>query len=176
MKRIILFLTALALCVSMAACGQKAPAIPDDAVTIVIPPEFAGAETQNELTERYSEHGYLEARLTEEGSVVLTMTAEKHAQLLADTETSIRENLAAMIGAEDNRFTKIEASEDFTHYDVYLPAEEPELGETFYVLSFLFSSSLYYVVLGEEMPEMTVDFINELTGDIIYTYPEPTEG
>ena len=177
MKKIILLLTALALLMSMACCGQKAPVPRDpDTVTIVIPPELVGGETAKELKERYSDAGYLSVTLTEEGSAVLTMTKEKHAQLLEVTEQSIRESMDALAAAEDNRFTRIEADEKYTHYKVYLPSGELAVGEDFCAVSLMFSSGLYYVVLGQEAPAVTVDFVDERTGEVIRTFPAPAEG
>ena len=180
MRRIILLLTAFALCLSMAACGSKAPTptTPADpnSVTITIPADLAGVQSDKDLKDQFSGEGYLDAVLTEDGSVVLTMTREKHTALIADTELSIRESLDILVAGEDNRFTKIEVDEAYTHYTVYLPAEELQLSERFYSVSFVFSSGLYYVVLGQETPEVTVDYVNELTGETIYTYPEPAQG
>ena len=176
MKRIFCFLTAFLLCISMTACGAKAPATDPDAVTITVPAELAGVSSKKDLKDQFSGEGYLDARLTDEGQVILTMTREKHQALLADTALSIRESLEVLVAAEDNRFTKIEVDEGFTHYTVYLPGEELDAGENFYSISFLFSSDLYYVVLGQATPEVTADYVNELTGDILYTYPETAEG
>jgi len=179
MKKIVFFLTAIILCFSISACGAKDPAVPADpadSVTISVPAELAGITSEKDLKDQFSGDGYLDARLTDEGVVLLTMTREKHTALVADTERSIRESLDAMTAAEDNRFTKIEVNGDFTHYTVYLPGEELQPGENFYTISLLFSSDLYYVVLGQEVPEVTVDYVNELSGEVIYTYPETAEG
>ena len=174
MRKILSFLAAFVLCFSLAACGAEEAAAPadPDAVTITVPADMAGVSTEKDLKEQFSGEGYLDARLTDDGYVVLTMTREKHTALVADTERSIRESLEVLTAAEDNRFTKIEVNEDFTHYTVYIPGEELEAGENFYSISFLFSSDLYYVVLGQEVPAVTVDYVNELTGEVIWTYPE----
>ena len=134
MKRIILFLTAIALCLSLAACGAKAPAaITDpDAVTITVPAELAGVESKKQLKEQFSGEGYLDARLTDDGQVILVMTREKHQALLADTERSIRESLEVTASAEDNSFTRIEVNEDYTHYTVYTAEEALRTGENIY--------------------------------------------
>ena len=98
MRRIVLFLTAFVLCLSLAACGAQAPApVTDpDAVTITVPADLIGVENKKQLKEQFSGEGYLDAQLTDEGQVVLIMTREKHQALLADTERSIRESLEAM--------------------------------------------------------------------------------
>ena len=175
MRKIFFLLTAIILCFSLAACGAKDPAVPADpadSVTITVPAELAGITGEKDLKDQFSGEGYLDARLTDDGFVLLTMTREKHAALVADTELSIRESLEVLVAAEDNRFTKIEVNEDFTHYTVYLPGEELDAGENFYSISFLFSSDLYYVVLGQATPAVTVEYISEITGEVLYTYPE----
>lgn len=172
MKRIFCFLTAFLLCISMTACGAKAPATDPDAVTITVPAELAGVSSKKDLKEMFSGEGYLDARLTDEGQVILTMTREKHQALLADTALSIRESLDAMAAAGDNSFTGIEVNEDLTHYTVRVAGEELQAGESFYTVSLLFSSDLYYAVLGQATPEVTVEYISEITGEVLYTYPE----
>ena len=178
MKRIILFLTAIALCLSLAACGAKAPAaITDpDAVTITVPAELAGVESKKQLKEQFSDEGYLDARLTDDGQVILVMTREKHQALLADTERSIRESLEVTASAEDNSFTRIEVNEDYTHYTVYTAEEALRTGENIYTVSLLFSSDIYYAVLGQNTPQVTVEYISEVTGEVVYTYPDTTTG
>ena len=173
MRRIVLFLTAFALCLSLAACGAQAPApVTDpDAVTITVPADLIGVEDKKQLKEQFSGEGYLDAQLNDEGQVVLVMTREKHAALLADTERSIRESLEATVSAGDTSFTRIEANDDFTHYTVYIAGEAMNTGENFYTVSLLFSSDLYYVVLGQPTPEVTVEYISEVTGEVVYTYP-----
>ena len=180
MRRIILLLTAFALCLSMAACGSKAPTptTPADpnSVTITIPADLAGVQSNKDLKARFSGEGYLDAVLTEDGNVVLTMTREKHTALIADTELSIRESLEATVSAGDTSFTRIDVNDDFTHYTVYIAGETLNTGENFYTVSLLFSSDLYYVVLGQPTPEVTVEYISEVTGEVVYTYPEPAQG
>ena len=174
MKPLILFLTIFALCLSMAACGAKDTATPTDpdAVTITVPADLIGVENEKQLKEQFSGEGYLDAQLNDEGQVVLIMTREKHAALLADTERSIRESLEVAVSAGDTSFTRIEANDDFTHYRVYIAGETLNTGENFYTVSLLFSSDLYYVVLGQPTPVVTVEYISEVTGEVVYTYPE----
>ena len=173
MRRIVLFLTAFALCLSLAACGAEALAVvtDPDAVTITVPAELAGVESKKQLKEQFSGEGYLDARLTEDGQVILVMTREKHQALLADTERSIRESLEVTASAEDNSFTRIEVNEDFTHYTVYISGEALNTGENIYTVSLLFSSDIYYAVLGQPTPQVTAEFISEVTGEVVYTYP-----
>ena len=174
MKRIIaMLLTVVMVMCLLAACGAQAPApVTDpDAVTITVPADLIGVENKKQLKEQFSGEGYLDAQLTDEGQVVLIMTREKHQALLADTERSIRESLEATVSAGDTGFSRIEANEDFTHYTVYVAGEAMKTGENFYTVSLLFSSDLYYVVLGQPTPQVTVEYISEVTGEVVYTYP-----
>ena len=173
MKRIALFLTAIALCLSLAACGAKAPAAvtAPDAVTITLPAELAGVENEKQLKAQFSGEGYLDARLTDDGQVILVMTRGKHQALLAGVEGNILQSLKDIASAEDNSFTRIEVSEDYTHYTLYTAEEGLRTGEEIYTASLLFSSDLYYMVLGQERPEVTVEFISEITGEVVYSYP-----
>ena len=84
---------------------------------------------------------------------------------------TIDQTIESLLTSEDYRFTSIDHNKDFTHYTIYLPAESLTTDETFAFVGLYFSTGFYYAILGEEIDEVFIDYVNELTGEVIYSYP-----
>ena len=140
-------------------------------ISITLPQGFVGDITLEEVDATYSGEGVLEATLNEDGSLTLTLTKEKHAEMVQVAIDAIDQTIESLLTSEDYRFTSIDHNEDFTHYTIYLPAESLTMNESFAFIALYFATGLYYAILGEEIDEVFIDYVNELTGDVIYSYP-----
>ena len=191
MRRIIALLISAVMLISLASCGngkdktsneearQDSSSGNKDAgeievekeifdVVITLPAEMMGEVTQEELDATVSEGNFHTAVLNEDGSVTYEMSKRMHKKLMAEMAGEISESLNEMIGSEEYpNFTNIEGNSDYTHFIVTTKSSELELAESFSVLGFYVMGGLYAAFNGDSDVEITVDFVNADTGEII---------
>ena len=138
-------------------------------VEITVPADFVGETTQADLDASVTSGQFISATLNEDGSVTYKMTKGQHRELMDGIRESIEDGLNEMLESEDYSFTKIEPNSDFTKFAVTTTSSELNLAESFSVLAFYMYGGMYHIFNGTEVDNITVDFINEATGEIINT-------
>lgn len=137
-------------------------------VTITLPADFVGVETQEELDEAYKDTDIKSATLNEDKSATLVMSKKQHKAILEATRESINSSLAEMIGSEDfPNITDIKANENFTEFEITTKSEELDFGETFSTYSFMLYGGMYAIFEGTEVDNISVKFLNADSGEII---------
>lgn len=139
-------------------------------VEITLPPDFVGEATQEELDAAAEEVGVHSITLNEDGSATYVMSKKQHKQLLAETADSINQSLEKMIGSEETpNITAVTAKDDFTHFTVTTTSTELGLSESMSVISFYLYGGMYGIFSGNTPDNIHVDFINEESGEVIYS-------
>ena len=139
-------------------------------VEITLPPDFVGEATQEELDAAAEEVGVHSIILNEDGSATYLMSKKQHEQLLAETADSINQSLEKMIGSEETpNITAVTAKDDFTHFTVTTTSTELGLSESMSVISFYLYGGMYGIFSGNTPDNIHVDFINEESGEVIYS-------
>lgn len=139
-------------------------------VTLIIPKDFVGEQTQDDLDVVCAEKGFKSITLNEDGSVTYVMTKSQHKELMTEYRDQINGSLAEMVGSEDYpNVTDIQATDDFTAYTVKTTSTELTMSESFMVMAFYMYSGMYSVFSGDEIDNVSVTFINSDSGEIIQT-------
>ena len=137
-------------------------------VTITIPADFVGEQTQEDLDKISQEKGYQSITLNADGSATYVMTRTQHEELLAEYRQQLTDTLNEMVGSEDYpNFTSIVANDNFTEFTVTTKSTELDMNESFSVIAFYMYGGLYNVFSGVYVDNVHVDFINADTGEII---------
>ena len=139
-------------------------------VEITLPSDFVGDATQDELDAAAEEVGVHSITLNEDGSATYVMSKKQHEQLLAETADSINQSLEKMVGSEETpNITAVTAKDDFTHFTVTTTSTELGLSESMSVISFYMYGGMYGIFSGHTPDNIHVDFVNEESGDIIFS-------
>jgi len=137
-------------------------------VTITVPKDFIGETTQEELDAKAKENGFKSATLNSDGSVTYVMTKAQHKEMLDGISNSINDALAELVGSDNTpNITDIKANDDFTSFTITTKNEEPDLAESFTVLSLYMYGGMYSIFSGNEVDNIHVDFVNAASGEII---------
>lgn len=162
-KAVMLLLSAMLVLSSCGASGQTE-------IELVIPADFVGEQTQEDLNKTAEEHGFKSITLNEDGSATYVMTEKQHEELMKEYEEQINSSLKELIdsGTYPN-FTKIEANDNFTEFTITTKSTQLDFNESFSVLAFYIYGGLYSVFSGEEVGNISVTFINADSGEVIKT-------
>jgi ABC-type Na+ efflux pump permease subunit len=137
-------------------------------VTLTIPKDWTGDVTQEELDETVKEKGYKSATLNSDGSVTYVMTKSQHKEMLDGIAESINASLEEMVGSEDYpNVTAVTANDDFTGFTITTKNEEPDLSESFAVMALYTYGGMYAIFSGEEVDNIHVDYVNDVSGEVI---------
>lgn len=137
-------------------------------VTITVPKDFIGETTQEELDAKAKEKGFKSATLNSDGSVTYVMTKAQHKEMLDEISANINNSLAELVGSDSTpNITDIKANDDFTSFTVTTKNEEPDLAESFMVLSLYMYGGMYAIFSGDEVDNIHVDYVNAASGEII---------
>lgn len=139
-------------------------------VELLIPADFVGETTQEELDAIASENGYKSITLNEDGSATYVMTKKQHKTMMEEMATSLNDSLAEMIGSENYpNFTDIKANDNFTEFTITTKSAELDLNESFSVMAFYMYGGMYNIFAGESVDNVHVEFINADSGAVIST-------
>jgi len=96
------------------------------------------------------------------------MTKAQHKEMLDEISANINNSLAELVGSDSTpNITDIKANDDFTSFTVTTKNEEPDLAESFMVLSLYMYGGMYAVFSGDEVDNIHVDYVNAASGEII---------
>ena len=136
-------------------------------VTVTLPAEYVGEQTQEDLDSAAAEIGY-KVTLNEDGSATYTMTKAQHKELLASLATSMQNALSEMAGSEDYpNITDVSANNDFTSFTITTQNEEIDMAESFAVLAMYMYGGMYGCFNGKSPDNIHVDYVNADSGKVI---------
>ena len=177
MKKMMALFLALALVLSLSACGGEKHSNESGEVevekelfdvVITLPADLMEGTTQEELDESVAEGMYHAAALNEDGSVTIEMSKRQHRKYMQEMAADLEKSLQEMVGSEDYpSFTEVKAENDYTHFTVTTTSQELNLQESFSVLGFYIMGGMYAIFNGVSEPVITVDFVNADSGEII---------
>ena len=136
-------------------------------VTITIPKDYAGEETQEHLDEVCAEKGYRSVTLNEDGSVTYSMTRNQHREMLAGIEETIQSGLDEICNSPDYPgIDAIEAGEQYREFTIKLNTSDLGYQEMFSAVILYGYGLIYNAYLEDGADNIHVTFINK-TGDVI---------
>lgn len=202
MKKLTSLMMAAALAVSITACGATANAnatassatdkstatgeAGNETVTITYPeymiPGVMSDGTDEERMEAAKEfckvlldrEGVLVAKPSADGSVIATMTREAHKKSLDDLKASIDETFADYFDdGDESDFSDYTYNDDMTVFTVNMDADY-ESPYTTEAMLFGISAEGYQALNGVEKPKVTINYVDEKTGNVLgtLTYPD----
>lgn len=203
MKKLTSPMMAAALAVSITACGatantnatassatDKSTATAEagnETVTIIYPeymiPGVMSDGTDEERMKAAKEfckvlldkEGVLEAKPSADGSVIATMTREAHKKSLDDLKASIDETFDDYFDdGDESDFSDYTYNDDMTVFTVNMDADDYESPYTTEAMLFGISAEGYQTLNGVETPRITINYLDEKTGDVLgtLTYPD----
>ena len=204
MKKLTSLMMAAALAVSITACGATANAnatassatdkstatgeAGNETVTITYPeymiPGVMSDGTDEERMEAAKEfckvlldrEGVLEAKPSADGSVIATMTREAHKKSLDDLKASIDKMFDDFFDNDDDEsdFSDYTYNDDMTVFTVNMDADDYESPYTTEAMLFGISAEGYQTLNGVEKPKVTINYVDEKTGNVLgtLTYPD----
>lgn len=203
MKKLTSLMMAAALAVSITACGATAntnaaasPATDkstataeagNETVTITYPeymiPGAMSDGTDEERMKAAKEfckvlldrEGVLEAKPSADGSVIATMMREAHKKSLNDLKASIDETFDDYFDdGDESDFSDYTYNDDMTVFTVNIDADDYESPYTTEAMLFGISAEGYQAMNGIEKPKVTINYVDEKTGDVLgaLTYPD----
>lgn len=203
MKKLTSLMMASALAVSITACGatantnatassatDKSTATAEagnETVTIIYPeymiPGVMSDGTDEERMKAAKEfckvlldkEGVLEAKPSADGSVIATMTREAHKKSLDDLKASIDETFDDYFDdGDESDFSDYTYNDDMTVFTVNMDADDYESPYTTEAMLFGISAEGYQTLNGVETPRITINYLDEKTGDVLgtLTYPD----
>lgn len=203
MKKLTSLMMAAALAVSITACGatantnatassatDKSTATAEagnETVTITYPeymiPGVMSDGTDEERMKAAKEfckvlldkEGVLEAKPSADGSVIATMTREAHKKSLDDLKASIDETFDDYFDdGDESDFSDYTYNDDMTVFTVNMDADDYESPYTTEAMLFGISAEGYQALNGVEKPKVTINYVDEKTGNVLgtLTYPD----
>lgn len=162
-KVVMLLLSAMLVLSSCGTSGQTE-------IELVIPADFVGEQTQEDLNKTAEEHGFKSVTLNEDGSATYIITEKQHEELMKEYKEQINNSLKELINSETYpNFTKIDVNDNFTEFTITTKSAQLDFNESFSVLTFYMYGGLYSVFSGEETSNISVTFINADSGEVIKT-------
>lgn len=204
MKKLTSLMMVAALAVSITACGAtantnaEASSVADkstataeasnETVTITYPeymiPGVMSDGTDEERMKAAKEfckvlldrEGVLEAKPCADGSVIATMTREAHKKSLDDLKASIDRMFDDFFDNDDDEsdFSDYTYNDDMTVFTVNMDADDYESPYTTEAMLFGISAEGYQTLNGVEKPKVTINYVDEKTGNVLgtLTYPD----
>lgn len=204
MKKLTSLMMVAALAVSITACGATANTnaeassaadkstataeASNETVTITYPeymiPGVMSDGTDEERMKAAKEfckalldrEGVLEAKPCADGSVIATMTREAHKKSLDDLKASIDKMFDDFFDNDDDEsdFSDYTYNDDMTVFTVNMDADDYESPYTTEAMLFGISAEGYQTLNGVEKPKVTINYVDEKTGNVLgtLTYPD----
>lgn len=186
MRKIFALLLALAMTLSLAACGgggTEEPTESDSAgvqvdegllnVDITVPASFFEDQTEEEIKAAADEQGYKKCVINADGSVTYTMSKAKHKEVMESFKTSIDEAIEDMVNGEEAvaSFQKIEYNDDISEVNIYVDKSKYTAFDAFSGLAFYFMGAYYQVFSGDDQDtvDVVVNFIDSASGETLDT-------
>lgn len=197
-KKILTLVLALAMSLSLCACGGKsggeapaeseepdAVASPDGesegsgiqvdegllSVEITIPASFFEEKTEDEIKADAEENGFTGCTVNEDGSVTYKMSKARHREMMDGMKASLEEQIEALVNGEEavQSFQKIEYSEDFSEFDVYVDPAAYTSWDSLYVMFFYLSGVYYQAFDGKDAEDIdvVVEFIDSVSNEVL---------
>lgn len=120
--------------------------------------------------------GVLEAKPCADGSVIATMTREAHKKSLDDLKASIDKMFDDFFDNDDDEsdFSDYTYNDDMTVFTVNMDADDYESPYTTEAMLFGISAEGYQTLNGVEKPKVTINYVDEKTGNVLgtLTYPD----
>ncbi len=139
-------------------------------VKLNIPADFVGETTQEELDAIAKENGFKSITLNEDGSATYIMTKSQHEKMMKAMAESLSQELNKMIGSETYpNFTDIKANENFTEFTITTKSTSLDMAESFSIMAFYVQGGMYNLFNGKAADNISVTFVNEATGETIFT-------
>lgn len=138
-------------------------------VSMTLPTELVGEDVSQESLNQGAPEKYVSATLNEDGSVTYVLTKRQHKEMMDAMVTSMDEALQEMASSTDYQFREIRHNEDFTHFDVYLEAEELGFNETIAMLALYIYGGMYGIFIGKTPEHVTVSCYDK-DSNLIDTY------
>jgi hypothetical protein len=140
----------------------------EDMVEITLPAVYMEGTTQEELNQKFDP--YAIATLNEDGSVMLSLPKDVHAELVEEVGIELMNQLNAMKGTTDlPNVSAIEVNDDFTEFNLTTTSTELSDEESISALYPYVIGKMYNIVNLTETNVVTVNFKNATTGEVIYT-------
>ena len=204
MKKLTSLMMVAALAVSITACGATANTnaeassaadkstataeASNETVTITYPeymiPGVMSDGTDEERMKAAKEfckvlldrEGVLEAKPCADGSFIATMTREAHKKSLDDLKASIDKMFDDFFDNDDDEsdFSDYTYNDDMTVFTVNMDADDYESPYTTEAMLFGISAEGYQTLNGVEKPKVTINYVDEKTGNVLgtLTYPD----
>lgn len=204
MKKLTSLMMVAALAVSITACGatantnetassatDKSTATAEagnETVTITYPEYMIPGSMSNGTDEErmkaakefckvlLDKEGVLETKPSADGSVIATMTGEAHKQLLDDLKASIDKTFDDFFDNDDDESdcSDYTYNDDMTVFTVNMDADDYESPYTTEAMLFGISAEGYQALNGVGKPKVTINYVDEKTGDVLgtLTYPD----
>lgn len=204
MKKLTSLMMVAALAVSITACGatantnETASSATDkststaeagnETVTITYPEYMIPGSMSNGTDEErmkaakefckvlLDKEGVLETKPSADGSVIATMTGEAHKQLLDDLKASIDKTFDDFFDNDDDESdcSDYTYNDDMTVFTVNMDADDYESPYTTEAMLFGISAEGYQALNGVGKPKVTINYLDEKTGDVLgtLTYPD----
>lgn len=129
--------------------------------------EEEGVDIETTLANAKNTEGISKVVLNDNDTVTYTMTKDKHNEMMASIEQSIKELIDELIASEDNSIVKIENSKDYKSFDVYVDPEKYNTLEMFNAILFYMQGIMYNSFAGDNNVDVIVKFINNKTNEVI---------
>ena len=164
MKKFISLLLALAMTLSLCACGSSFK-------EITLPATFFEDETEESIKAEAEEKGFSECTVNEDGSVTYKMSKTMHKELLSEMRASLDESIDSLINGEEAvaSFIKIDHADDFSQFDIFVDPETYTTWDGIYALVFYISGAYYQIFDGKDADtvDVLVNFIDNNTKETI---------
>jgi len=185
-KRLFSLVLALAVSVSMIACGGSASgggassggkaettvsveekgtaenklAVDDNLLTVdvTLGSAFFEDSTPEEIQAAAKENGFLGCKINDDGSVTYTMTKGKRKEFLENYEKSIEETLKGYIEGENavDSFQEIQHNSDFSEFNVTMDSEKATVWDTLYCIPLYIAGAYYQIFAGKDPDQLDV--------------------
>ncbi|KAB1438380.1 hypothetical protein [Candidatus Galacturonibacter soehngenii] len=139
-------------------------------IEIVIPAEYMEGTSQEDLDTSSLESGFISATLNADGSATYVMTKDTHNKYMEELKTQLTSEINEMVGSTDYpNISSIEINDDYTEFNITTTSTELSMSESFSVIAFFMYGGMYNMFNGTKTDNITVNFINADSGELINT-------
>lgn len=140
-------------------------------VEITMPASFFEDSSEEEILAAANENGIKKCTINEDKSVTYEMSKATHKEVMDGLKTELENSIDALVNGEEAAasFRKIEYTNDFSEFNVYVDRDTYTSWDSLYVFAFYISGAYYQAFDGKDMDDIdvVVNFIDEETSEII---------
>lgn len=140
-------------------------------VEITMPASFFEDSSEEEILAAANENGIKKCTINEDKSVTYEMSKATHKEVMDGLKTELENSIDALVNGEEAvaSFRKIEYTNDFSEFNVYVDRDTYTSWDSLYVFAFYISGAYYQAFDGKDMDDIdvVVNFIDEETSEII---------